>query len=138
MRFDQVKIDDETLRVMLEAGALLRDAGRLDEAEKVFRGVREFAPSSDVPLVGLGKTELQRGRHDEALALYDEALRLRPDSSYARVHRAEVLLAQGKREEAETELRELIEQDPTSPHARTAQALLDAADLICGNAPKDK
>ncbi|WP_352431789.1 tetratricopeptide repeat protein [Pyrinomonas sp.] len=134
MRFNEVRIADETLRVMLEAGALLRDAGRLEEAEKILRGVHEFAPTSDVPLVGLGKLELQRGRCVEALAFYDEALRLHPESAYARVHRAEALLVQGKREEAETELRELIEQDPTSPHARTAQALLDAADLIGGTA----
>jgi len=46
------------------------------------------------------------------------------------VHHAEVLLYQHKREEAEKELREIIKTAPESPHSHTAQALLDAAQLM--------
>ena len=133
MRMSQVQPSDAELRVMLEAGFVLREAGRFDEAETVFRGATELLPASEVPRVALGTVELQRGRFAEAQAACEEALRINPASLYARVHRAEALLFQQRREEAETELREVMAADPSSPHSRTAQALLDAADLICAS-----
>lgn len=135
MRMSQIQASDAELRVMLEAGFVLREAGRLDEAEAVFRGAAELLPESDVPCVALGTVELQRGRFAEALSAYEEALRIRPESLYARVHHAEALLFQGRRDEADQELREIIAADPDSPHSRTARALLDAADLICASTP---
>ena len=135
MRLSEVQPTDEELRALLEAGFVLREAGRFEEAENVFRGAMELLPASDVPLVGLGTVALQRGRFEESLTLCAEALRLRPDSLYARVHHAEALLFQRRRDEAEAELREVISADPASPHSRTARALLDAADLICANEP---
>ena len=134
MRLSHVKPSDEELRVILESGFVLREAGRLDDADAVFRGALELLPDSDVPRVALGTVELQRGRFAEAQALCEEALRLRPASLYARVHRAESLLFQQRRDEAEEELREIAAAEPDSPHARTARALLEAADMICAAA----
>lgn len=130
MKLKDVQASDDELRVILEAGFVLREAGRADEAEAVFRGMTELLPESDVPRVALGTVELHRGNFAEAQVLCEEALRVRPESLYARVHRAEALLFQGKREEAESELNEIINADSDSPHGRTARALLDAADLI--------
>ncbi len=107
MRLSHVKPSDEELRVILESGFVLREAGRLDDADAVFRGALELLPDSDVPRVALGTVELQRGRFSEAQALCEEALALRPASLYARVHRAESLLFQQRRDEAEEELREI-------------------------------
>jgi predicted Zn-dependent protease len=134
MRLKDVQPTEEELRVIMEAGFVLREAGQLDTAEAVFRGAMELLPQSDVPRVALGTIELQRGRFAEALAACEEALRLRPDSLYARVHHAEALLFQQHRTEAEAELNEVIATDPQSPHSRTARALLQAADLICAQA----
>jgi Flp pilus assembly protein TadD len=131
MRLSHVKPSDEELRVILESGFVLREAGRLDDADAVFRGALELLPDSDVPRVALGTVEMQRGRFAEAQALCEEALAVRPESLYARVHRAEALLFQRRREEAEAELRAVISSDADSPHSRTARALLDAADMIC-------
>jgi predicted Zn-dependent protease len=133
-RLDQIHPSDDELRVMMEAGFVLREASKFDDAETVFRGVMELVPASDVPRVALGTVELQRGRFLEAQGLCEEALRLVPSSLYARVHHAEALLFQRRREEAETELHEIIAADASSPHSRTARALLEAADLICGAA----
>lgn len=130
----QIQPSDAELRVMLEAGFVLREAGKFGEAETLFRGVMELMPASDVPRVALGTVELQRGRFTEALAACEDALRVRPSSLYARVHHAEALLFQGRRAEAETELQEVIAADPNSAHSRTARALLDAADLITASA----
>ena len=137
MRLAHVRPSDEELRVVLESGFVLREAGRLDDADAVFRGALELLPDSDVPRVALGTVELQRGRFAEAQALCEEALRVRPASLYARVHRAESLLFQRRREEAEEELREIAASEPDSPHARTARALLEAADLICAAGQPD-
>ena len=137
MRLAHVRPSDEELRVVLESGFVLREAGRLDDADAVFRGALELLPDSDVPRVALGTVELQRGRFAEAQALCEEALRVVPESLYARVHRAESLLFQRRREEAEEELREVMAAGADSPHARTARALLEAADLICAAAQTD-
>lgn len=133
MRLLDVRYADEDLRIILEAGYVLREAGKFDEAEAVFRGVAELLPASDVPRVALGTVEAQRGRFAEAQAIYEEALKLSPQSLYARVHHAEALLFQKRRVEAEAELNEIVAAEPDSPHSRTARALLDAADLICAS-----
>ena len=132
-----IQPSDAELRVMMEAGFVLREAGRLDDAEAVFRGIMELLPASEVPRVALGTVELQRGRFREAEVACEEALRVQPDSLYARVHHAEALLFQQRRGEAEAELREIISSAPDSPHSRTARALLDAADLICASASQE-
>jgi|GEM_PF-832970 len=131
MRLSQIQPGDDELRIVLEAGFVLREAGKLDDAEAVFRGAIALLPSSEIPLVALGTVELQRGRFTEAEAICEEAMRLRPESLYARVHHAEALLFQQRREEAESELCEIIASDPESAHSRTARALLEAAPIIC-------
>lgn len=130
MRVEEIKVGEEELRVMIESGLVLREAGRLDEAEKIFEGVNELVPHSDVPLVALSSIAARRGNFERALQLCNKALQEVPESLYARVNRAEILLYQQKREEAENELREIIEADPDSPHSRTAQLLLDVARMI--------
>lgn len=131
MTLKEIPISNEELRVILETGFILREAARFDEAEKVFRGMIEFLPESDVPQVGLGTVFLQRGDFDSAQEICGKAIQTNPESLYARVHHAEALLFGKRREEAETELREIISENPDSPHSQTAQALLEAADVIC-------
>jgi len=138
MKLTEIKPGDEELRVILESGFVLRDAGRLDDAEAVFAGMIELLPKSELPHVALGTIKLQRGNFGEAQAACEKGLSLKPGSLYARVHRAEALLFQGRRGEAEAELQEVIATDPQSPHSRTAQALLDAADLICRGSPPER
>lgn len=129
MKLTEVKSSDNELRAMLESGLILREAGRLTEAEKIFRGVHELVPQSDVPLVALSSIAVRREDFDEALRLCDEALRHNPESLFTRVNRAEVLLYQQKIEAAESELHEIMRLDPDSPHSRTARALLEALKL---------
>jgi predicted Zn-dependent protease len=133
MTLEEISVSPEELRVMLETGYILREAAEFDRAEAVFRGVMEFLPDSEVPQVGLGTVYLQRGDFLAAEEICEKALEINPSSLYARVHYAEALLFGRQREKAENELREIIGEDPDSPHSRTAQALLDAADLISPN-----
>lgn len=130
MTIREIPVSNEELRVMLESGYILREAAKFNEAEAIFRGVMEFLPDSDVPQVGLGTVFLQRGDFQSAEEICEKALETNPESLYARVHYAEALLFGRRREEAESKLREIIDENPDSPHSQTAQALLDAADLI--------
>lgn len=130
MTVNEITVDAEQLRVLLETGYILREAARFDESEAVFRGVIELMPDSEVPRVGLGTVFLQRGDFAEAEAICKQAYDDFPESGYARVHYGEALLFGGKREKAEEELQGLISKKPESPHARTAQALLDAAHIV--------
>jgi tetratricopeptide (TPR) repeat protein len=130
MTIKEISVSNEELRVMLEAGYILREAAKFDQAETIFRGVMEFLPDSEVPQVGLGTVYLQKGDFLTAREICEKALEINPDSVYARVHYAEALLFGHEREQAENELREIISGNPDSPHSQTAQALLDAADLI--------
>lgn len=133
MTLKEISVSNEELRVMLETGYILREAARFDNAETVFRGVMEFLPESEVPQVGLGTVFLQKGDFEAAEEICEKALELNPESLYARVHYAEALLFGRQREKAENELREIIGENPDSPHSQTAQALLEAADLISPN-----
>jgi predicted Zn-dependent protease len=130
MTVSDIPVSNEELRVMLETGYILREAAKFDEAEAIFRGVIEFLPESDVPHVGLGTVFLQRGDFTAAQEICEKAIELNPASIYARVHYAEALLFGHQREKAETHLRDIIGNNSDSPHSQTAQALLDAADLI--------
>ena len=130
MKLEEVKVPDEELRVMLESGLVLRESGRLDEAEKIFLGVRELVPHSDVPLVALSSIAVRRGNFEEALRLCEEALEHVPDSLFAKVNHAEILLYQKRNEEAEAELREIVDKNEDSPHRRTAQSLLEVMQMI--------
>jgi Flp pilus assembly protein TadD len=132
MKLSQIEPDEEELRVVMEAGFALCEMGRLDEAERLFRGVAALLPASPVPCVALGNVLLLRGHFAEAQTACEDALRLSPGNLYARVHHAEALLFQRRRGEAEEELHRVIATDPASPYSRTARSLLDAADLICG------
>lgn len=130
MTVKEIPISDEELRVLLETGYILREAAKFDDAEAVFRGVSEFLPDSDVPQVGLGTVFLQRGDFQTAEEICRTATEKNPSSLYARVHFAEALLFGKKRDEAEEILTKLVSENPDSPHSHTAQALLDAADMI--------
>ena len=130
MSVDKVEISNQELRVMLEVGYVLREAAKFDQAEEVFRGVMQFLPDSEVPQIGLGTVYLQRGDFLTAREICQKAFEANPNSLYARLHYAEALLFAQERENAELELKEIISIDSESPHSKTAQALLDAADLI--------
>lgn len=130
MKLKDVKIGDDEVRVMMESGLVLREAGRLDDAEKVFTGLKEILPNSEVPPVVLSSIAARRGNLDEALRLCDEAVEQNPESLYARVNRAEILLYRKESSEAEAELNKIIEESPDSPHGKTAQALLDVVKMV--------
>jgi predicted Zn-dependent protease len=137
IKLSQICPTGEESRVVMEAGYALVELGRLEEAEKIFRGIAELLPSSPVPRVALGQVFLMQGRVADAQSACEDALNLCPESSHARVHYAETLLYQRRRAEAEEELRRVIATDPKSQDAQIARNLIEIAVLVCAANPKD-
>ncbi len=112
--------------MLLEAGWLLMDLGRFDEARDVFSGAAALLPKSEVPHLAMGTLEFAQGRHDKALQAYRKAQAITPKSGLPRAHAGEALLFLGKVKEAEKELNAAIEIEPKGDGAKLAKALLEA------------
>src|SRR2546423_10594 len=71
------------------------DAGRLTQAEALYRDVLAAEPAHAEALHLLGMIAYQRGDHAAALALIEQGLRVRPDDAQRINERGVVLQAQG-------------------------------------------
>ena len=80
---------------LLEAQRAL-DAGRLDQAERLYRGVAEADPRSAIAVVGLSRVALGRGEEAKALVLARRAAEIDPANPMAArmVARLEEVLAE--------------------------------------------
>lgn len=131
-----VTVPREEVVLLLEAGWLLMDMGRFDEARDVFTGAAALVPRSEVPHLAMGTLEFAQGRHDKALQSYRKAQAINPKSGLPRAHAGEALLFMGKAREAERELNAAIDLDPDGDGARLARALLEACEAGALPPPK--
>ncbi len=76
-----------------QGGLRLHGAGRLQEAEQIYRQVLAAAPTHADSLHMLGVLALQCGQPDAALGCIDQAIALRPQGAMYHVNRAAALLA---------------------------------------------
>jgi len=90
----------------------LQQAGRLLDAEKMYRQVLDADPSRADALRMLGLLEHQLGRHDAALDLIERSLRLEPANPAAHNNLANALYALGRAEEAALHYRRTLELRP--------------------------
>ena len=91
-------------------------AGRLDEADKLYRQVLVREPNHPDALHLLGVIYGQRGQPQTAVDLISRALKVRPDAAQFHCHLAENLRALRKYEEATASFRRAIalaDDDPT-------------------------
>jgi predicted Zn-dependent protease len=89
----------------LQYGAVLRDAGDLDDSERQLRIAVEQAAADDARArVSLAETLTARGRYDEAARLIDPLLARTPEDPDALAARARLLVAQGRPTEAQAAL----------------------------------
>jgi len=68
-----------TLQHQFESGMSHHDAGRLAEAEAIYRQILSQNPNHVEALHLLGLIAGQRGNHDQAIDLIGRAIRLKPD-----------------------------------------------------------
>jgi predicted Zn-dependent protease len=112
-------------RTLLEVALLLRDTGRLDEAEEALRALRPLVDDRAIPTLFLATVALQRGQLDAARDHVDEALRLRPRWGLALAMSAEVAIADRDLERARRILNQTCGQ--TSEREGDAAAPLTAS-----------
>jgi tetratricopeptide (TPR) repeat protein len=131
-----VPVSKQEAVLLLEAGWVLMDMGRFDEAREVFNGAAALLPKSEVPHLSLGTLEFAQGKHDKALQEYRKAQQLAPKSGLPRAHAGEALLFLQKPAEAVKELKAAIDLDPDGDGARLAKALLEAKEAGALPPPK--
>jgi tetratricopeptide (TPR) repeat protein len=92
----------------LQAGRLLREAGRPKEGEPLLRRALAMRPSLPEPEYELGKALAAQGKFTEALQCFERAVAMRPtDGSYL-AHQAMALSKLNRRAEAITIYREAL------------------------------
>src|SRR5262249_23919131 len=91
-------------------------AGRLGEAESLYRGILQEAPDDPHALHLLGLLAHQAGRLQEAIDLIRQALAARPEADFHN-NLAAVYLAASRPVEAETHCREALRLKPDLPDA---------------------
>lgn len=107
---------------------LLRDAlshhqaGRLDQAEALYRRVRVAVPKNFDAVHLLGVVALQRGRTTEAIDLLTKALQINPHAHVAAMRLGIALTTAGRPADAELHLRRALQADPKYVEALDALA----------------
>lgn len=114
---------DPTARQMQHAQALAAE-GKLDEALKIARAERGFAPEDIRPLLMESRVLLLDGRKDEALEVADQAVQDYPDHPDAYYQRGTVLLGMQQLDRAEQDLRHVLELAPEHVPAMNDLAVL--------------
>jgi protein O-GlcNAc transferase len=106
-----------TVKQAMESAVAHHRAGRLEQAEEIYR--RILQADADVPdaLEMLGAALSQRGKHQEGLAMIDRALLLRPGAADYHANRGLILSNLGRQEDAIAAYRKALELRPDSPTA---------------------
>jgi hypothetical protein len=113
--------------ISLQEALDYRNAGRLSEAEQVYRSILKRRPSHTDANTGLAHTLNAQGKVLEAEALHRRVVAVAPRSADAHNDLAIILFAQGKTEEAEAACRTALTLDPGMAEAHINLALALAA-----------
>src|SRR5665213_2825643 len=100
------------LQELLSQAVPLHQAGRLEEAEKIYGQILAQAPGTYVVLHLMGLMRLQQARAPEALTYMEAALRVQPAAPETLCNYAIALSALGRHEEALTPLNTAITAQP--------------------------
>ena len=105
---------------LLERARAAREAGRLAEAERLYRDLRELRPRDPGVLAGFAAVLDARGRREEAEPLYRDAVALDPGQALARFGLGALALRGGDLVEAEFQFRRAVEARPEEAPAHAA------------------
>ncbi len=118
----------DTLQQTFESAAQQHQAGKLSEAEVLYRRVLDEEPAHAGALHLLGVLSFQAGRHDAALDLIDRAIAAKPRNADYYANRAVILAAVGRWEESIQACRQAIGLQPN--HAPALNVLGSALRAI--------
>ncbi len=121
-----------TLAEALDMAVGHYQAGRLDEADTLYRQILQAHPGNTDALYLLGRIEHQRGRHAQAVELFHRAIAVDRSKHVFFNNLGEALRALGKLDEAATAYREAIRLKPDYFQAlgNLASALQGQGDLV--------
>jgi len=116
-----------TLHQQLESGISHHQAGRLADAERIYRQILAQQPDDAVAMHLLGVIAHQAGRNDIAVDLIRRALSFRPDYAEAHANLGNALKDQGQLAEAIASYRQAIRLKPdhAEAHFNLGNALKD-------------
>lgn len=100
------------MRQLFEQGVAAHRAGRLEQAEKLYRQVLRADAASFPALHMLGFLKAQQGRYDDAIAYLNKAVRKNPADPAALAHYAHALMAAQRFNEALTAYDRLLALQP--------------------------
>jgi protein O-GlcNAc transferase len=100
------------LRQLFEQGVAAHHAGRLDQAEKLYRQVLRADAASFPALHMLGFLKAQEGRYDDAITFLNKAIRKNPADQAALAHYAHALMAAQRFNEALAAYDRLLAMQP--------------------------
>jgi protein O-GlcNAc transferase len=120
-----------TLQQQLESGMSHHRAGRLSEAERIYRQILAQQPDHADALHRLGMLTDQLGRPDAAVELIQRAIQLKPDLAGAHTNLGNALANTGRFDEAIASHRIAIRFDPNNAEAQNnlGAALANAGQL---------
>jgi predicted O-linked N-acetylglucosamine transferase (SPINDLY family) len=105
------------LQQSLQTARLHYQAGRLDQAERIYRQIHLAQPNSFEALQMLGFIAQQKGLQADAVALLGAACKLNPDHPLTRTRLGLSLGSLGRHAEAEPHLRIAVAKNPALPEA---------------------
>jgi tetratricopeptide (TPR) repeat protein len=120
----------EELQTLMEAGYILRDAKRFDDARVVFQGVKALVPGSAEAEVALGAVAFHEGDFATAKKHYERVVAQNPRDAWAHAHLGEVELFSMRKEEAVRHLKKAVELDEKGAYGKMARRLLQLADEV--------
>jgi tetratricopeptide (TPR) repeat protein len=103
----------------IQTGLTLHQAGRLDEAEKIYRAILFRSPGQARALHLLGVLCIQTNRLPESVELIQQAIIAEPSAAVYRCDLAEALRRLGRLEEAMANLQRALELSPNDPLAHS-------------------
>jgi protein O-GlcNAc transferase len=102
------------LRQLFEQGLAAHRAGRLDQAEKLYRQVLHADAANFAALHMLGFLKAQQGKYDDAITLLNKAIRKNPADPAALAHYAHALMAAQRFNEALAAYDRLLAAQPAN------------------------
>ncbi len=107
------------LKVYERLGQMLLDAGKLDEAERLYRHVIDQDPPQGDFLLPVCNTFLEAGRSSVVLEFLDFGVKRSPENSELKVLLVRTHLAHGESKAALNTAREILETDPDNAEVRS-------------------
>jgi tetratricopeptide (TPR) repeat protein len=120
----------QEIALLMEAGFILRDMKKFEEARQVFTAVHVLMPSSEVPEVAAATVTFQEGRFDAAIEEYNRILLDHPRSAWAHAQLAEAYIFNRNIAAAEPHLKQAISLDRRGPYGNMARSLREFAGAV--------